>query len=124
MKKRNLFHISTYLLAVMALLDYSIASQAAPSASQIQQPQPWMELVKFAPFILLFFYAIYYQPKKREKEHKNLINSLQTGQKVLLNNGMYGSIVEISQADEVAKIEIADNVIISVLKSAISSTTK
>lgn len=123
MKAKKNFNISTYLLALVSILDCCLASQATTPAAGSTQPA-WMELIKFAPFIILFYYMLYYQPKKREKEHKALVDALQPGQKVLLNNGMYGSIISISPTEEIAKVEIADNVIISVLKSVISSSTK
>ncbi|MBA4249271.1 MAG: preprotein translocase subunit YajC [Candidatus Puniceispirillum sp.] len=123
MKEKKMFKTFNYLLAVITIIESCLASQGTPSQSG-SQPAAWMELLKFAPFIGLFYYMLYYQPKKREKEHKTLINALNPGQKVLLNNGMYGTIVKISPDDEVAQIEIADNVVINVLKSVISSSNK
>ncbi len=123
MKEKKMFKTFNYLLTIIAVIGSCLASQGSPTQPASQQA-PWMELLKFAPFIGLFYYMLYYQPKKREKEHKTLINALNPGQKVLLNNGMYGTIVKISPDDEVAQIEIADNVVVSVLKSVISSSDK
>lgn len=73
------------------------------------------------PFLLmgLVFYFMLYRPQKKEQEKRtNMLNSLKVGDKVVTIGGIYGTIKKINETK--AKIEIAENIEIDVVRSAIS----
>jgi len=65
----------------------------------------------FLPFILIFviFYFLIIMPqRKKDQEHKTMLESLKRGDKILTNGGIYGRIVDIKENKFV--IEIAKGV--------------
>lgn len=75
---------------------------------------------QFIPLVLMFgvFYLLLIRPaSKQRKEHQELLNQLKKGDEVALNGGMYGRIVAID--DNVATIEISNNVKVRVLRDRI-----
>ena len=73
------------------------------------------------PFLLmgLVFYFMLYRPQKKEQEKRtNMLHSLKVGDKVVTIGGIYGTIKKINETK--AKIEIAENIEIDVVRSAIS----
>jgi len=56
------------------------------------------ELIALLPLILVFiiFYIILFIPqKRRQKKHKNYVNSLKIGDDVLTDSGIFGRVVNI-----------------------------
>jgi len=56
------------------------------------------ELIALLPLIFVFiiFYIILYIPqKRRQKKHKNYVNSLKIGDDVLTDSGIFGRVVNI-----------------------------
>jgi preprotein translocase subunit YajC len=69
------------------------------------------------PFILLFaiFYFLIIRPQqKAQKEHKEMVESLKKGDKILTNGGLYAEVVKPS--DDFIKIKLNDNTIVKLDK--------
>lgn len=78
-------------------------------------------LMSFLPIVLIFlvFYFLVIRPQeKKRKQHQELVSSVKNGEEVVLHSGMYGIVSRTN--DDIAHIEIAQGVIIKVLKSAIA----
>ena len=74
---------------------------------------------QFIPLILIFviFYVFLIRPKqKKVKEHKAMVEGLKRGDKVITSGGITGTIERIIDNDKV-EIEIAENVMVEVIKS-------
>ena len=72
------------------------------------------------PMLLIFaiFYFMMIRPQQRkEKERRKMIEELRAGARVLFSGGMIGKIVEAKE--KTFKIEIAGDVIVEVLRSAV-----
>ena len=94
---------------------YSFFADAAPAA----QPQSG-GMGMLVPMLLIFaiFYFMMIRPQQRkEKERRKMIEELRAGAKVLFSGGMLGKIVEAKE--KTFKIEIAGDVIVEVLRSAV-----
>ena len=79
-------------------------------------------LTQFLPLIVIFalFYFMMIRPQmKRAKEQKNMIESLQKGDEVVTAGGELGKIVKVSE--NYVSLEIAENVVIHMQKSAIQT---
>lgn len=102
----------------MQLVDLLIFAQAdAPAA-----PNP---LLQFLPLVFIFviFYFLLIRPQqKRQKEHQKLITAIQTGDRVVTNAGIHGTITNLK--DKTVIVRVADNVKIEFDRSAIVSVTK
>ncbi|HIE44075.1 MAG TPA: preprotein translocase subunit YajC [Candidatus Omnitrophica bacterium] len=82
-------------------------------------------LTAFLPFILIFivFYFLLIQPQRRkEQQHRQMLESLKKGDKIVTTGGIYGTVLSIKENK--VKIEIAEGVEIDVLKSAIANRVK
>ncbi|MGH9774305.1 MAG: preprotein translocase subunit YajC [Candidatus Acidiferrales bacterium] len=80
-------------------------------------------IATFVPLILIMviFYAFLILPaQRRQKKTREMLAALKTGDKVVTNGGIYGTIVGLD-SDSV-QLRIADQVKIKVLRSAIAGT--
>jgi preprotein translocase subunit YajC len=79
--------------------------------------------MNFMPLILicLVFYFLLIRPQqKKAKEHQNTLNALKNGDKVRTNGGIFGVIKSVDSKEDSVELEIAENVVIKVLKQGIS----
>ncbi len=83
-------------------------------------------LTSLIPMVLIFavFYFLLLRPQEtRRKEREKLVSEVKKGEEVLTNSGIYGIVTKISENDNNIEIEIAKDVRIKVLKSAIIDIT-
>ncbi|HKK83443.1 MAG TPA: preprotein translocase subunit YajC [Atribacterota bacterium] len=77
---------------------------------------------QFLPLIIIFaiFYFILIRPQQqRQKKHKEMLESLKVGDKVITIGGIYGVIRDIK--GEVYTLEISKDIKINTTKNAIGS---
>ncbi len=77
----------------------------------------------FLPIIVLFgiFYFLLIRPQqKKSKEHQATLNELKSGDTVITNGGLYGTVIKID--GHVVTLQCSDKVRLKVIKKAISST--
>ena len=77
----------------------------------------------FVPMILIFvvFYFLLIRPQeKKRKEHEKLVSSVKKGEEILTSGGIVGKVVKINDSEPTILVEIAENVVVKVLKSAVS----
>jgi preprotein translocase subunit YajC len=75
----------------------------------------------FMPIVVLFviFYFILIRPQqKRAKEHQSTLDALKSGDTVITNGGIYGTVIKID--GHVVTLQCSDKVRIKVIKKAIS----
>ena len=78
-------------------------------------------LVSFVPLILMFiiFYFLLLRPQiNRQRQHEKLVKDLNPKDKVVLNCGLYGTIVKVQESDII--VEVADKVHMKFQRSAVS----
>src|SRR5678815_4510627 len=86
-----------------------------------QTPEP-VSILNYLPlvFILAIFYLIVFLPaRRRQKKLDDMIANLKTGDKVITNGGIYGTIVGF-KGDRI-QLRIADNVKIELSRSAVTA---
>ena len=74
---------------------------------------------QFIPLILIFviFYFFLIRPQqKKAKNHKNMVNALKRGDKVITSGGIYATVERIMDNDTI-EVVISDNVNIELVKS-------
>ncbi len=79
-------------------------------------------LMSLAPLVLIFgvFYFLLIRPQnKKQKEHRQLVAALQTGDEVTTAGGVLGKVTEVK--DNFIKVEVANNVIVTVQKHTVSA---
>jgi preprotein translocase subunit YajC len=76
--------------------------------------------VQFLPFVLIivvFWFLIIRPQQKRQREAQQMQSSLNVGSKVLLTSGIFATVDEIT--DDYIGVEIADGIVIRVVRAAI-----
>jgi len=79
-------------------------------------------LMTFMPLILMFviFYFLLIRPQqKKQKEHKQMLDNLTRGDRVITAGGLYGRVVEAK--DEVLTIDLGNDIQVQVGRGFIST---
>jgi preprotein translocase subunit YajC len=95
-----------------------------PPAGTEQDPRAAMlqMIVTFGILGVMFYFLLIRPQQKQRKDQENLIKNVKTGDKVLLNSGMFGIVTNVKE--KTLMVKIADNVKVEVLKSAIGSVVQ
>ena len=99
-----------FLLSVLAMTRPSGEGQANP-------------LGMFMPLILIFLimWLLIFRPQARkQKQHQQMIQQVQPGDRILTAGGIYGVVRGLKNEDKVVVLEIDKNVKIEFLKSSIT----
>ena len=84
------------------------------------QEQNWLITIMPWVMILLVFYFFMIRPQqKRMKEHTAMVGALKKGDEVVTNGGLGGTITKVG--DAYMMVRVADNVEVSVQKSAVAA---
>lgn len=81
--------------------------------------QLFTTVLTFGSVILIFYFMILRPQKKREDEHKKMMESLKQGDKVILSSGIHGSVSHVES--DVVVVQIADNVRVRVNRVAVAN---
>jgi preprotein translocase subunit YajC len=106
----------------MSLLTiFGITNAYAAASGGTGQGGGLMSILPMILIFIVFMYFIMIRPQsKRAKEHNKLISGIQKGDEVATLGGILGVVEKVK--DDFIVITIAENVNISVRKSAIAST--
>jgi preprotein translocase subunit YajC len=78
-------------------------------------------LIQLVPFILVFvfFYFLIIRPQAASrKKHQEMIANVKRGDVVVTSGGLIGKVTKVLEGDEIS-VELADNVIVKVVKSTL-----
>ena len=76
------------------------------------------QLILLPVFFVVFYFLLIRPQQKRVKEHAELIRSIEPGDDVLTNGGLYGTITTID--GQIAEMEIADGVVVRIQRAAVA----
>ncbi|MFE6647860.1 preprotein translocase subunit YajC [Nocardioides sp. NPDC057772] len=79
-----------------------------------------MEFLPFIVIIVLFYFLLIRPQQKRAKEARELQLNLQPGDRVMLTAGLFGTVTEVEETTTNIKVEIADGVVIQVVRQAVA----
>ena len=100
-----------------------MSEHTSPAAlTLLAQAQPSSGIMAFLPLvvIMVIFYVLLILPaQRRQKKSAEMLSALKTGDKVITNGGIYGTIVGLE--GEAVQLRIADQVKIKVARSAIAA---
>lgn len=119
----NWFKAGMLSACFLAGLPGMVSAMAAPPGGG--QPQgPGAMFSSFLPLILIFviFYFLLIRPQsKKAKEHKQMLENIKKGDKVMTNGGIYGLIEEIDGDTVILKVGIKDDVRIKINRNYIAN---
>ena len=78
-----------------------------------------MSIVMLVAIVGIFYFLMIRPQQKRAKEHKNFLENLKKGDKIITSGGLYGTITGIT--DDAITIEIAEKVRVKVEKGTVAT---
>ena len=100
-----------------------LAMGGSPAGTDPNPTGQMLQMVGTFAIIGVMFYFLLLRPQqKQRKEQEELLKNVKTGDKVLLNSGIFGIVSNVK--DKSLMVKIADNVKIEVLKSAVGSVVQ
>lgn len=91
---------------------YAEGAAAAPSVGVI-------EFLPLIALVAVFYFLVLRPQSRRAKEHKTMVEALQRGDEVVTTGGEVGSVSKVYE--QYVGVEIAENLVVTVQKSAIQS---
>ena len=82
------------------------------------EPNPMASLVMMGLIFAVFYFVLILPMRRKQRKLEALVKQLKTGDKVLLNSGIFGTIVGVE--DDAFQLRIDDKTRIKVLKSAVA----
>ena len=80
---------------------------------------PWLSMLPLVIIFVVFYFLLIRPQQKRQKEHKDLISKLVTGDEVVTAGGVLGKVTEVGES--FVHVEIADGVQIKVQRQTIGA---
>ncbi len=103
----------------MNISDLLILAQAAPAG---QQPNMLMSMLPLVFIFVIFYFLLIRPQQKKAKEHQKLVESVKTGDRVVTNAGIHGTVANVK--DKTVIVKVADNVKIEFDRGAIVTVEK
>ena len=101
-------------MSIAPAFDFSLLAQS-------QSPKDiFGMLVPLLAFFAIFYFLLILPAQRRSKKAAEMLSALKTGDKVVTNGGIYGTIVGLDDKDASVQLRIAEQVKIKVARSAIS----
>ena len=95
----------------------------SPAYAQAAGGPGGFDIMTLLPLVLIFvvFYFLLIRPQqKKVKEHREMLDKLRRGDKVVTNGGIIGQIIKVVNENEL-DLEIADGVRVRTMRGMISS---
>lgn len=74
-------------------------------------------LIFWVIFFVIFYFMLIRPQREREKKHREFVNSLKKGMKIITEGGFLGTIVDVKE--KTVTVKLAENVTVEVLKDSI-----
>src|SRR3989338_1909408 len=94
-------------------------SNAYAEAAAPAQGAGFMEFLPLIVLVAVFYFLVLRPQSKRAKEHKAMVEALQRGDEIVTTGGEVGRVSKVYE--EYVGVEIAENIEVTVLKSAIQA---
>ncbi|MDX8398265.1 MAG: preprotein translocase subunit YajC [Mariprofundaceae bacterium] len=103
--------------STLASIAAIIASTTPALAADASSTSSFTQLVPLILIMVIFYFLLIRPQQKRAKEHRNMVEGLKKGDKIITTGGIHGSITDVK--DDTVKVEIADGVRIMVQRDTI-----
>jgi len=104
-------------ISTAAILAFSTPAWAADAAS----PSGFTQLIPLVLIMVIFYFLLIRPQQKRAKEHRNMVEAIKKGDKILTTGGMYATVMDVKE--DHLRVEIAENVRVKIQRDAVASLT-
>lgn len=73
-------------------------NNAWADAHSISQGSPYSLIIMLIVFAIIFYFMIFRPQQKRNKNHRELLNSISKGDEVVTNGGLVGRVIRVTTA--------------------------
>lgn len=91
---------------------------ALAGAPREGEPNPFASLIMMGLIFAIFYFVLILPMRRKQRKLDELIKELKTGDKVVLNSGIFGTIVGVE--DDSFSLRVDDKTRIKVLKTAVA----
>ena len=99
-----------------SVLDFFIEPAYAQAA---QQQSPWITFLPLIAIFVIFYFLIIRPQNKKQKEHREMVGTLSTGDEVVTAGGVLGKVTAVGE--QFLDVEIATNVTIKVQRHTVAA---
>ena len=93
-----------------AVADVSLLAQS--------QPNPLFSLIPFILMFVVLYFIVFLPAQRRQRKLTEMLGNLKSGDKVITNGGIYGTVAGIE--GDTLQLRIADQVRIKIARSAVA----
>ena len=90
----------------------------APSAAP-RSPFGGSQLILFGLMFLVMYFLLFRGPRKKQQQHKQMVQSLQKNDRIRTIGGIIGTVVDIKDDEITLKVDESNNTKIKIIASAI-----
>jgi preprotein translocase subunit YajC len=103
---------------------FELLGMFSPPSGTEQDPRAAMMnmVITFGVLGVMFYFLLIRPQQKQRKAQESLLKNVKTGDKILMNSGIFGIVTNVK--DKTLMVKIADNVKVEVLKSAVTSVVQ
>ena len=94
----------------------------AQSAGDTSSQSPFFQFIPLILILVVFWFLIIRPQQKKQKEHMRMVGSLQKGDKVVTNGGIFGIITKVG--DDRITLEVASKVNIQIERQQVARMDK
>ncbi len=91
----------------------------APTGTQKRNPFGGTQLIFLALMFVLMYVILFRGPRKKQQQHKQMVQSLAKNDRIQTIGGIIGTVVDIKEDEITLKIDESNNTKIKILRSAI-----
>jgi preprotein translocase subunit YajC len=97
-----------------------VPSDANVPAQRTTTPKsPWLQMLPFVLIFVVMYLLLFRGPRKKQQEHKQMVQSLEKNDRVRTIGGIIGTVVDIRDDEVTLKIDESNNTKIKIITSAI-----
>jgi preprotein translocase subunit YajC len=91
----------------------------APVTRTVRQRSPIMQLLPFILIFVVMYLLLFRGPRKKQQQHKQMVQSLKKNDRVRTIGGIIGTVVDVKGDEITLKVDESNNTKIRVASSAI-----
>jgi len=91
----------------------------APAQRTATSRSPWLQMLPFVLIFVVMYLLLFRGPRKKQQEHKQMVQSLEKNDRVRTIGGIIGTVVDFRDDEVTVKIDESNNTKIKIITSAI-----